>query len=310
MSAFSPPSSAARNQVASSAEGLPARRRAYICTQRGCRRVFTRSHNLKSHMRTHSGERPYSCSVCERTFTRKHDRDSHATTHVGGPRFLCACNKSFSRKSDLGRHTRNSSCPSHRPSPGLQLRSTSSNLPDVDNFHIPADLQPRPAPCTPLSPSSNRPATPIDIHGHPTRPIGPSLLQPHSGLENLAAPHPGLDGQLSPGTTRTGDQQAGGFDDILEFHLPTLEAGGHLPSPSPATIPQSTSGEQPPRPARAQTISFKTSKSQLKPDYAIMVQAYRSVAHDRKIWVKFNSLPHRSWINIGKYEYCKEYVLW
>ncbi|RUO97087.1 hypothetical protein BC936DRAFT_141001 [Jimgerdemannia flammicorona] len=41
---------------------------AYKCTE--CGAPFRRSHDMKRHMKSHSGERPYVCTVCDRPFAR------------------------------------------------------------------------------------------------------------------------------------------------------------------------------------------------------------------------------------------------
>lgn len=45
----------------------------YKCHFPSCDKVFERYHNLKSHVRTHSGDRPFVCSTCSMRFSRNHD---------------------------------------------------------------------------------------------------------------------------------------------------------------------------------------------------------------------------------------------
>jgi hypothetical protein len=40
----------------------------YLCDFEGCNRAFDRPYNLKTHQRTHTGERPYVCDRCEKSF--------------------------------------------------------------------------------------------------------------------------------------------------------------------------------------------------------------------------------------------------
>ncbi|KAI9561105.1 hindsight transcription factor-like protein [Daphnia sinensis] len=48
-----------------------------------CLRRFWSAEDLRRHMRTHSGERPYQCDVCSRRFTLKHSMLRHRRKHGG-----------------------------------------------------------------------------------------------------------------------------------------------------------------------------------------------------------------------------------
>ena len=86
-----------------------------------CATDFTRHHNLKSHLLTHSQEKPYECPTCQARFRRLHDLKRHTKLHTGERPHTCPkCGRRFARGDALARHNKGQGgCAGRRSSFGI-----------------------------------------------------------------------------------------------------------------------------------------------------------------------------------------------
>ncbi|XP_001602165.3 protein glass isoform X2 [Nasonia vitripennis] len=72
-----------------------------------CSKAFSQAANLTAHARTHSGEKPFRCPVCDRRFSQSSSVTTHMRTHSGERPYRCRfCKKAFSDSSTLTKHLR------------------------------------------------------------------------------------------------------------------------------------------------------------------------------------------------------------
>ncbi|KAF5342650.1 hypothetical protein D9611_002022 [Ephemerocybe angulata] len=81
----------------------------FVCPFPNCGSTFTRSFNLKGHIRSHNEEKPFVCHWpgCGKGFARQHDCKRHEQLHTNYRPFTCeGCNRQFARMDALNRHLR------------------------------------------------------------------------------------------------------------------------------------------------------------------------------------------------------------
>jgi hypothetical protein len=99
-----PPTIARVVTVVCGEEVKPARRRRTCPT---CHKSLSSQTNLATHMRIHTNERPFRCSVpnCDKGFNQLSNLRRHERTHLGERNFECeVCKTQLTRKNGLKRH--------------------------------------------------------------------------------------------------------------------------------------------------------------------------------------------------------------
>ena len=78
-----------------------------VCPFSRCLKQFNETGNLKTHIRSHTGERPFQCTMCKMRFITKRHMQAHCMIHTGSKPFVCnfeSCDKKYSRAGRLRVH--------------------------------------------------------------------------------------------------------------------------------------------------------------------------------------------------------------
>jgi uncharacterized Zn-finger protein len=79
------------------------------CDFPGCKKEFKSRWSLTRHVRTHTGERPFKCTLCPKEFLQKCSLKRHEQTHAESKQWICdhqGCGKRFKLKEYLDVHKR------------------------------------------------------------------------------------------------------------------------------------------------------------------------------------------------------------
>lgn len=70
-----------------------------------CGKSLATPNSFRNHLRTHTNDKPFECSVCGKKFGRNHHLQDHLVTHTKEKPHICSrCGKAFTQRAPLLRH--------------------------------------------------------------------------------------------------------------------------------------------------------------------------------------------------------------
>lgn len=215
-----------------------------------CETEFTRHHNLKSHLLTHSQEKPYVCQTCNMRFRRLHDLKRHMKLHTGERPHICPkCDRKFARGDALARHSKGQGgCAGRRASMGSfggDDDYEGSNAGDGDDTGMDGIMYtngtPHPGENEMSEEDRRRFSLPSIKAQHVSGPGSGDNYTTHSRTPSTYPPAGPRSGQ-SGGGLYPPNADRGSSSSATSPNMQNTAIGGHTPSTSISSLPLSTGG--------------------------------------------------------------------
>ncbi|CAO3656052.1 unnamed protein product [Mucor fragilis] len=240
----------------------------FVCNQ--CDQSFSRSHNLKSHLATHSPEKPFQCDVCNHFFRRQHDLKRHQKLHTGERPYVCACcSRSFARLDALNRHQSaygGTACNSNNNRNSIAkvvaLHLKAGNNANTNNTSSPPQPQRPMIPQISIARPSTQPPSPPPLTSSPTSIDAPSFPSSQQQL-SLSLP-PLRSNSLS---------SAGGTSPSLMHYKLNDTASSSSPPFRSWSYPTNSSVSSPPSPQLTRTLPSIN-------DHVLLQQQIKQLEHE------------------------------